>query len=202
MGETVRTASVLEIYNEAMKQLGDEKKSLIVEKARLKSKSFFNNLLKYLSIPVAILLFIFGFRYFFGYLRNAPITNILFIAAALFFYFKKPSLVEKARLKTKSIFNNLYRNKFSGTVILVTIFFSSMAVLVYFNISPSYILFMGAALSFYFYKNFTNQYAEKIIEVNNRLVEIDSEVKDLKLKKDAMLKKSLSEADEFLSKTD
>jgi hypothetical protein len=199
MGETVRTASVLEIYNEAMKMLGDEKKSLTVKKAKLKSKSFFKNLLKYLSVLLAMLLLLFTSRYLFMYFDIAPISNILFVSAALIFYFKKPSLVEKAKLKSKSFLNNLLKNKFSGVAILIAIFFSSMAVLAYFNISPSYILFMGAALCLHFYRNFTNQHVEKIIEIDNRLIEIDSEIVDLRTKKDAMLKQSLSEADEFLS---
>ena len=91
----------------------------------------------------------------------------------------------------------------SGAVILSFMLIVGMPILAYviqlFNVSASYFLFAGAVLFFYFYKNFTNLDAGRINEISNRLVEIESEVEGLKKKKDAMLKQSLSEADEFLN---
>ena len=204
MGETVRTASVLEIYNEAIKVLGDEKKTLLVELARLKTKSFLkNNLIKGILLLGGVGFFIIGASIFFKDLSHAPITNIIFIAAAIFFYIKKRSLVEKAILKAKSFFSDLHKNMLSGAVILALMLFLGMPVLAsviqFFNISASYFLFAGALLLFHFYKIYTNLDAGRINEINNRLVAIESEIEDLKKKKDAMLKQSLSEADEFLS---
>ena len=157
MGETVRTASILEIYNEAMKVLGEEKKTLLVEIARLKTKSFFkNNMIKGILLLGGITFFIIGANVFFRDLSHAPITNTFFIAAAIVFYLKKRALVEKARLKTKSFFKNLHKNMLSGAVILSFMLIVGMPILAYviqlFNVSASYFLFAGAVLFFYFYK--------------------------------------------------
>ena len=191
MGETVRTASVLEIYNEAMKVLGDEKKNLLVEIARLKSKSFLNNVGRSMLLGAALLLFIGGFL-------QAPIFHIFFIAAVIF-YFKKPVLLEGAISKTKSFFNNLRKNPGLVLIVILVMYIVFTFIADYFRILESFLFLIPAALIFYFVKIRKNQHGERIIEINNRLVEIDSEIGDLKIKKDAMLKQSLSEADEFLS---
>jgi len=200
MGETVRTASVLEIYNEAMKVLGDEKKTLLVELARLKTKSFFkNNLIRGILLLGGIAFFISGAVTFFSNLSDAPISNIFLIAAALIFYFKKPALIKETISKTKSFLNNLHKNPGSGLIVLLGMYIGFGIVGGYFRILQPFLLLIPAVLLFYFYKNFTNLDADRIKEINNRLVAIDSEVEDLKKKKEAMLKQSLSEADEFLT---
>jgi hypothetical protein len=204
MGETVRTASVLEIYNEAIRVLGDEKKALLVELAKLKTKSFLkNNLIKGVLLLGGIAFFVTGVATFVEDFSYAPFINVLFIVVASFFYIKKKASVKNAISQAKSYFNNLHKNMLSGAVILSLILFLGLPVLAsviqFFNISASYFLFAGAILIFYFYKNFINLDAGRIMEMNNRLIAIDSEVEELKKKKDAMLKQSLSEADEFLA---
>jgi hypothetical protein len=60
MKETVRTASVLEIYNEAIAELEKEKQMLIVERTTLQTRGIFATIVKILSFLFGGILIILG----------------------------------------------------------------------------------------------------------------------------------------------